>query len=202
MTGAGKTASCACHQRRMVFCCRHPTLFRQPLPYQSEWVEMAGCSDRLVAPHFWWGGCAWRWRFGEPERRSSVALAGPWRRRPETRLPCMLLTGLHQPPVDAHQRQTANQPVSRGPCRHGEGQPATIRAKGFHTVAGVRMRPEAPAWMTRASQSTARTDGPQWCQVRVSVINRHTRSPGTSSCLERPICGLMVNRDVLFDAGQ
>ena len=50
----------------------------------------------------------------------------------------MRLTGLHQQPVNAYQRQTANQAVSECTGRHGEGQPASIRSKGFYTVAGGR----------------------------------------------------------------
>jgi len=56
------------------------------------------------------------------------------------------------------------------------------------------MRPEEPERMNRSSQSTARTDGPQRCQVRVSVINRHTLSTGASSGFEKQIGGHMINR--------
>ena len=120
------------------------TLGRQHSPFRCEIAILTFHLRRLEAPHFWWGGCVWRWRFGEGERRVSILLVGQWRRRPEPCLSSMLLSGLHQQPVNTHQRQPTNQAVSKGPDRHGEGQPASIRPNGFNPVAGGRYTCHAP----------------------------------------------------------
>jgi len=45
------------------------------------------------------------------------------------------------------------------------------------------MRPVNPARINRSVLSTSFKDGPQWVQVCVSVIRRHTRETGASMCV-------------------
>ena len=95
-------------------------------------------------------------------------------------------------PTDSTRWPVAGMPATRQSQYDSGSKESTT--KGTQMPIGVRMRPEEPARTKRSVQSTARTDGPQWCQVCVSVINRHTRLTGASSDLEKPIGGHMVNQ--------
>lgn len=83
---------------------------------------------------------------------------------------------------------------------------------GSQMPIAVWIRPADPALMKRWSQLTALMDGPHLGHDQVSVINRHTRVAGASSCLEkdndmgvlygfranqgdRPIVSIACNRD-------
>ncbi len=161
--------------------------------YQSRWwVNGAGDQNPIYDP------CFFSARISHRSMRSSARRQT--RPYPNAQAGTVKVSRHRFGPRGSTRWPVAGTPATRQSQKDSGSKAPTM--KGTQTPTGVRMRPEEPAWMKWSSQSTARTDGPQCCQVRVSVINRHTRLPGASSCLEKPNGELMINRDVHFDANQ